>query len=511
MQKRVVRAAGVVLPVLVLVVWGLVVRMQAFAPDRSLWLDEASLGMSIHQLGFRRMLMPLLFNQAAPLLFLYGERLMYLLLGPSDWVLRVLPWVANAASLPMIYVLARQNGSRHFAWLALALVVASPEHVRYSGELKQYSLDVLVAAFLMWVFGECLARPQDLRAHRRLAWAGAVAVWASHPSLFVLAGLGFSVALVNLRRWRDWPFVKLWLWIALAWLASFALLYFVNLRFVAANDVLVTFWKRYFAPLPPWSHGRWYAHSLSGNVRFLFTTPGGWVTTGALLLGLASLLWRRTALALAVLLTLLLTLIASSLQHYPFHGRFLLFLIPGLCLVLAESVDRLRQWAARWSRPASALLFVAGSAFLLSQAVQTEQQQLASHYVAEDIKPVMADLAARRQSGDQIYVYYGAVPAFEFYAPQYGVAEASFIPGGFHRSQPAEYLTEIDAHIGEGRVWVVFAHNCDHCARKVNEQQFIVQHLDGRGQRLYEHHEPGSALFLFDLGATARVTPAGAS
>ena len=154
---------------------------------------------------------------------------------------------------------------------------------------------------------------------------------------------------------------------------------------------------------------------------------------------------------------------------------------------------------------------MAGSAFLLSQAVQTEQQQLASHYVAEDIKPVMADLAARRQSGDQIYVYYGAVPAFEFYAPQYGLAEASHIPGGFHRTQPAEYLTEIDAHIGAGRVWVVFSHNCDHCARKVNEQQFIVQHLDGRGQRLYEHHEPGSALFLFDLGATARVTPAGAS
>ena len=33
-------------------------------------------------------------------------------------------------------------------WSALAFVVASPEHVRYSGELKQYSLDVLVAAFL---------------------------------------------------------------------------------------------------------------------------------------------------------------------------------------------------------------------------------------------------------------------------------------------------------------------------------------------------------------------------
>lgn len=511
MQKRVVRAAGVVLPVLALVVWGLLIRAQAFHPDRSLWLDEASLGMSIHQLGFRRMLMPLMFNQAAPLLFLYGERLMYLLLGPADWVLRVLPWIASAVSLPMIYVLARQNGSRHFAWLALAFVVASPEHVRYSGELKQYSLDVLVAAFLMWAFGACLARPQDPAAHRRLAWAGALALWVSHPSLFVLAGMGLAVVAVNLPRLRDPQFLRTWLWIALAWLASFAVLYLVNLRYVAANDVLVTYWARYFAPLPPWSHGRWYAHSLSGNVQFLFTTPGGWATTGALLLGLASLLWRRRALALAVLLTLLLTLVASSLQRYPFHGRFLLFLIPGIALVLAESVDRLRQWAARWSRPASELLFVAASAYLLSQALQSEQQQLAAHHVAEDIKPVMADLAARRQPGDQIYVYYGAVPAFAFYAPQYGVAEASYRPGGFHRGQPAEYLTEIDSQIGPGRVWVVFSHNCDHCARKVNEQQFIVEYLDGRGQRLYEHHEPGSALFLFDLRPAALVAPAGAS
>lgn len=503
MQKRVVRAAGVVLPVLALVVWGLLIRALAFYPDRSLWLDEASLGMSIHHLGFRRMLMPLMFNQAAPLLFLYGERLMYLLLGPADWVLRVLPWIASAVSLPMIYVLARQNGSRHFAWLALAFVVASPEHVRYSGELKQYSLDVLVAAFLMWAFGACLARPQDPAAHRRLAWAGALALWVSHPSLFVLAGMGLAVVAVNLPRLRDPQFLRTWLWIALAWLLSFAVLYLVNLRYVAANDVLVTYWKRYFAPMPPWGHGRWYAMSLVGNVQFLFTTPGYWVTMAALLLGLVSMLWRRTAMTLAVLLTLLLTLVASSLHRYPFHGRFVLFLSPGISLVLAESVDCLRRWAARRSRLVSHLLFAAAAVFLLSLALQTEQKELTQHPVSENIKPVMADLVARRQPGDQIYVYYGAVPAFEFYADQYGVGEAEYVAGAFHRSQPGEYLKDIDAQIRPGRVWVVFAHNCDHCRMKINEQAFILQHLDGRGQRLYERDEAGSTLLLFELRAPA--------
>ena len=490
------------LPVLAVLAWALVLRLDYFAPGRSLWLDEAMLGVNIQRQGFFDLFEPLMFNQAAPLGFLLLQWLLHHLLGGSDDLLRVVPLLAGLALLPMVFVLARQDGSRPFAWLALALVALAPEHVRYSSELKQYSLDALVAAYLMWCFGEALKQPADPRSRTRLALSGAFAVWFSHPSVFVLAGLGGSVLLLHWRDVRDPAFLRSWAGVAAAWALSFAVLYVLHLRHVAANPVLTDFWRRSFAPLPPWSHWGWYRASLPGVLNHLFSFHAGVLPSVLLLLGIASLWARRQPLALAMVLTLGATLAASALSRYPFYGRFLLFLTPAAALALAEGVERCRQWLRAWHPWLAGGVYLGLAGLLLFYAVDIDRQRLRDHPVMEEIKPLMKEVVEHRRPGDQIYVYYGAVPAFSFYAAQYGFGAGEFVEGRFHRWQPDLYLSEIDQALGPGRTWFVFSHNCNRCRPrvKVNEQRFILDHLDRRGTLVEQLDGAGTTAYLYDLG-----------
>ena len=490
------------LPVLAVLACALFLRLDYFAPGRSLWLDEAMLGVNIQRQGLLDLVRPLLFDQAAPLGFLMLEWMLHRLLGGSDDLLRVVPLLAGLASLPMIFMLARQDGTSPFAWLALVLVALAPEHVRYSSELKQYSLDALVATYLMWCFGETLKQPADLQARIRLARSGALAVWFSHPSVVVLAGLGAAIVLLHWREVRDPAFFRAWAGVGAAWAISFAVLYLLHLRHVASNPALTDFWRRSFAPLPPWSNWGWYRTSLSGVLNHLFSFRSGVLPSALVLLGVASLWWRRRPLAVALVLTLGATLLASALSRYPFYGRFLLFLMPATALALAEGVERCRQWLSSWSPWLASGVYLGLAGLLLFQAVDIDRQHFRDHPVMEEIKPLMQQVADHRRPGDHIYVYYGAVPAFSFYATRYGFGHGEFVEGTFHRWQPDLYLAEIDRALGAGRTWFVFSHNCNHCRPrvKVNEQRFILDHADRRGTLIEQLDGPGTTAYLYDLG-----------
>ena len=62
--------------------------------------------------------------------------------------------------------------------------------IYYSSEVKQYIVDVAVTIGLLPSPCHCLTGLS--KAFANLAFAGSLALWFSHPSLFVLAGIGFA-------------------------------------------------------------------------------------------------------------------------------------------------------------------------------------------------------------------------------------------------------------------------------------------------------------------------------
>ena len=82
------------------------------------------------------------------------------------------------------------------------------------------------------------------------------------------------------------------------------------------------------------------------------------------------------------------------------------------------------------------------------------------------------------------------------YAARYGFSQGDYLIGHSWRRQPNQYLEEIALFAGR-RVWVVFSHNCYWCP--VDEQAYIVSHLDALGKRLAEIHAPKTGAYLYDF------------
>ena len=180
---------------------GVLLRLARYADNRSLWLDEAYLSLNIIDKSPTELLGKLDFLQAAPPGFLLLEKLAVVLLGDSEYVLRLVPLIAGIASLMVFQAVARRFLSPGALLLAVALFAVNEPLVYYASETKPYGSDVLVALVLLLLACRVTERAAD-RANLRLAMlavGGLVGVWLSFPAVFVLAGI--VVAL----RLRDAP------------------------------------------------------------------------------------------------------------------------------------------------------------------------------------------------------------------------------------------------------------------------------------------------------------------
>jgi hypothetical protein len=279
--------------------------------------------------------------------------------------------------------------------------------------------------------------------------------------------------------------------------ANLILLYLISLRDLASNSTLVGGWRRSFAPLLPWSDLHWYYKALGHMLDDPAGLPPTYLTVGLLILGTFSFAFRRWQLMMVLITPFLLTLIASAFGKYPFAGRFLLFTIPLLLLLLAEGVERVRMILLKVNRPVAFLIFTLSVVYLLYVPTVVAYKNLQFPPMGEHIKPVMSHLRENHLSADLIYVYYGAVPAFEFYSSLYGFDRHDYIVGTFERNDPAKYLQSIDNLRGNQRVWFVFAHNCSWCI--VNEGSFILTHLNEIGLKKDEFMSTDASVYLYNL------------
>jgi hypothetical protein len=217
------------------IILGIILSLRQYLSNRSLWADEASLAYNLANRTFFGLTQPLDFEQAAPIGFLFIEKLFVVVLGNIDQVMRLFPLFAGLASLYMMHRIARAHiAGGLFAGLLFAV---SWYPIYYSSELKQYSSDVMTGLLMIYLAVRCLEKGASTREYLILGAGGAMAIWVSHPSAFVLAGIGLALFAASFTRRRLIPFS----WLAglgLMWAASFGLEYLVSLRRLIADDFL---------------------------------------------------------------------------------------------------------------------------------------------------------------------------------------------------------------------------------------------------------------------------------
>jgi len=486
-----------------LILLGILARLRQYLFNRALWLDEAMLALNIINRSFSGLLKPLGYDQGAPLGFLMALKLVVSLFGKSEYAFRLIPFLASCFALVLLYCWGRRlTGPLGLAFL-LGVFTASYRLVSYAVEAKQYSSDMaLTLALYLLAFHFFDSEPNQWD-FVILAIGGSAALWFSHPVLFTLGGIGL-VLLFKYFHTRDRQRLIYTLGTGLFWGTNFTILYFIQFRGLAKNYALTNFWAEYFMPMPPWSNWLWFKGTFSG----LFHNPLGLAEPhNAILilfiLGLAVLFHRHWQWSLTFIVSILLTLIASTIHKYPFGARMILFLMPGFALGIGEGIESVRKLFGRVKLPSMGwIVGVSLAGGLLFQPAAFGWENFAKPKKSEDIRPAMAFLAQNRKTGDVIYVYPGGVPAFRFYAAHYGFKEADFIAGTGYDVPFQHYLDEIDRFIGQKRVWVLFSHLFEN--KGIDEKAAFLDHLDQVGNKKKIFIIPGTSVYLYLYDLTPR-------
>jgi len=485
------------LVVMAVVLLGGGLRVAAWLGDRNLWIDEAMLALNLVSRTPARLLEPLDWNQGAPVGFLLAVKGTIATFGPSERALRLVPLIGSILGLIGFAWLASKFLPRTAALLATILFGLSPVLLSYSAECKQYATDAAIAIGLLVAAAGPLQGLGGVRRWAILAFAGALAVWFSHPAAFVLGGIGaslFASAVWKRDRLRSLAAAAT----IAAWLVSFATCYLLFVRNLGGNSYLLDYWTGHFLPAPRsvgdlvWPIDHFFtAFAYPGGLGGSEVRAGG-IAAALFLIGLRGLWKSRWELAVALVLPAALALAASALHLYPFAGRLLLFLVPGMILLTAFGAGILIDAVAK-SQPFAAVVIVG---ILLAAPALQAIQEFRRPTRSEQIVPTLNELRTRLRPTDRVHVYYGALPAFEFYTRNDPLPTKRIDRGVESRTVPTAYRDRLRQFAGEPRVWIVFSHVHE------NEEAVIVAYAESLGRRRETIRNAGAAAFLFDFTKT---------
>jgi hypothetical protein len=511
-----IRAAH--LAAIALVVVGAGLRLVAFLKARSLAQDEAQLALNLIDRPFGHLFGQLDFNQAAPPAFLAVQKLVVAVLGGNDYSLRLFPLLAGTAGLVLFYFLARRVVAPLALPLAVAVVALSNPTIFYTTADKQYAVDFAIAVLVLLSGMRLSDRRGDTAAAVVFACVGAAAIWLSHSSVFVLAGVSTPLAVGSLLR-RDRRQAVHVLAAGAVWLASFGVFALTSLDNVAQIRHSLSHTEGAFAGSGSGLFASTGALRTSlGAFRFIAGIPHflrhGPLDAGQLtalvagcfcLVGLVSLLRKSPEKGAALICPLGFMLIAWGLGQYPLLGRTQLFLVPMFALLLAEGVAQ--AFLGLRHRSARAAAALAGVLFLVVMTVPAVGAVVRDS-TFDEIKPVLADVAREQLPSDTVYVYYTAQPQLRYYlecrcagsafeaarkrglwplrrarggSDQFAPAMLSVPPrlvvGQYRGRAPSLYARDFDALRGRKRVWFLVPEI------EEPERTALLRELDRRGTR----------------------------
>ena len=479
---------------------GIVLRLRQYLTGRSLWSDEAMLALNIVNRGFAGLLKPLDYDQGAPIGFLLIEKFFNVLFGKNEFVLRLFPLIVGLISLWLFYLLLKQITSGPGLLAALALFAFNPRLIYYSSEVKQYILDVAVTISLLLIAAPAFSSSPRKKDFAWLTLIGLIALWFSHPALFVLAGIGLALFIIYLRR-RDRLNLRFVIGMGFLWVIEIAFLYFLILKDLSQNAYMREYWQGAFLPMPPWSDPGWFLRMLNENIGIQFGIPYA-VFFVFLVMGIGwiVLLYRNQSYAITFASITLITLIASALGLYPVFERMILFLAPIGLILIGVAIQALYQSLQRHIF-VSVLSASMLAGFLLYGPFVTSIQNFVQPKYFEHIRPSMEALRDSWKDGDALYVSYGALPAFRFYAPFYGLEDIPYESGKREDyKNPQNILRQLDTFKDQPRVWILLTHVYE--KGDFNEKDFILNDLNQIGEKKREFRVQGTSVFLYlyDLG-----------
>jgi len=400
---------------------GIALRLIRYLHNPSLWFDESTIAVDIISRPISDLINPSLdYDLAYPLAFMLLIKLSTQVLGTSEYVIRLIPFIASISALFLFYKVVKSYLNPNAVLIALGLFAVLDSLVYQSSNLKPYSSDVL---FTLLIFALTIyVQSMKLNMPRTILFgiSGALVIWFSNPSVLVLAGVGVSLGVFSLIN-KDWKGIgKLSISYSM-WTLSFIANYFLYIRNLKANFSVSLDWmlalQNAYMPFPPTSAAeiKWFTELFFD----IFSNPLAMTVTGisafAFLAGCISMYTKKRRTFFILISPVLVTFLAAALHEYPFKGRFIFFLLPLLLLIIAEGAEYLRSMIHQHSR----LIGIIFIALLFFHPLSLSAYRVIKPFYHEDSRPVLKYVKDNWQKGDIIYVHYYAQYPFDYYSSYY--------------------------------------------------------------------------------------------
>ena len=258
------------------------------------------------------------------------------------------------------------------------------------------------------------AKNFNIKSNLLLGFLGALMIWLSHTSIFILAGVSVSLVLIVFitERLKDKKKYFNIILMSAIWFISFLLYYLLILKYITPAN-LFEIWQDGFAPIITSINDLlWYPNTmlnLMENPLYIYF-PG--VVMLMILAAFIGLYRKKEKLFFFfILFPLLITLIASLFKIYPIYERLMLFTLPIFYLLIAKGLEEFFFNISRKSIIITLFLIF----LLFSQPLYYSFPGLFLPKFKEETRPLIEYYQKHKSGEDKIYVYYLAKNPFLYY------------------------------------------------------------------------------------------------
>lgn len=505
---------------------GIVLRLKHYLENRSFWLDEAYVALQVLSQSFKEILwnMPLSSDlPTAPMGFLLVEKIFVVLLGNSECVFRLFPFLCGVVALFLFHEVLKRFVQPKVILIALGVFVFSDALIYYSAELKQYSTEVLISLGLLLMASNML-RGETFNFPTRMAYAslGICAVTFSHAALFMLASMAVTSFLFCKKREKKIALLKIFCF----WLLGFLFWYNASFRHMLRNPALLKGAADHNAFVPETfflTQGiLWFAQKFFVFFRRPLCLASSWLGACLFAAGILSL-WKKDKEKTTLLfLPLFFVFLANALRKYPWEPRFLLFYVPIAIIYVSEGLVFIARRSKKHARSIQCVLII----LLFAHPAWMAGKNFVRGRAKEETRPLMQILKQKIKAEDTVYVNLQGAYAYLYYVGRHNILEAMHMPLGifsdsvfpdtekpyvaFREKKPffsqdgyfkgylKAYTPQKELRMEDkdvfkecSRLWVLFSHALD-------AEDFVCRYLNKNARKIQEFHSTGASLYLFD-------------
>ena len=376
---------------------------------RTLWLDEAMLAYSFSKRSLFTLTSGIFeWDQSAPVLYLYLVKLLTLVFGNTEFVLRSFSIFSYVLVLFLSWFAAKRLFRIKYPILVSAFLANMNFLLQYSNMFKQYLSECIWVLLVLVVY--YLYKEKGL-AWWKMALADMIFLWGANPACFFIGGILLYEFLAGVFT-KEKMAVRNSILTGVGVGGSFLCYYFYWLRGTAQSATMQSYWENADFPLIPKSIADLkMAQSMIYEIFITFREARIFITAlvvAALLLGI---FWERNRYCRVIALGFLVALFASSIHMFPIADRLWCFSFPLFTILAFYAVDKMAVSSRKAELVAVFLMF---TLMLTNNGILVYRHAENVFWKGEEANQPIAYLQEHVEEGEKVYVYYQSIPVTKY-------------------------------------------------------------------------------------------------